>query len=364
MVQGAFLIISLRYLPKGNRQANTILSYLIAIATFALFFRLLYSHLYTESWFRRLAEFADTFIFLFAPLLYLYTRQLLYTSDSKELFVSKWAWIPAGLHFVGALLLSVQHTRQIRIWYQDGFLAYYYIGVELFGILWLFLYLYKCVRIVHSYQEDKNEQLSFDSHVRFFLYFIVGVLGLLGFGWLLGLLSRPSTFHLSILSFSYDLVWILIVFFMYGIGFYSLQQPQLFRIPKKMPKGEKRAPVRLSEKDTLALIEKLNTTVEKKKLYLRSDLTLTQLSEELGTTPNNVSWLLNTVYQQNFYDYINMYRVREFIAKLEKGEHKQQTLLALSMDSGFRSKSTFNKAFKNETNETPSTFIKKLKLTG
>ena len=95
------------------------------------------------------------------------------------------------------------------------------------------------------------------------------------------------------------------------------------------------------------------------KVYLDNELTLVHLSKALDTSTNNLSWLLNVVYKANFYDFVNEYRIKEFIAKLEQDEHKAKTLLSLSMEVGFNSKSTFNKAFKSVLNETPSSYIKR-----
>ena len=79
----------------------------------------------------------------------------------------------------------------------------------------------------------------------------------------------------------------------------------------------------------------------------------------LQTSTNNVSWLLNNVYETTFYDFVNRYRVEEFVQKVENNEHLRHTILALSLDVGFNSKSTFNKAFKLHKQDTPSNFIKK-----
>ena len=97
-------------------------------------------------------------------------------------------------------------------------------------------------------------------------------------------------------------------------------------------------------------------------IYLDSKLTLKTLSEKLETSTNNLSWLLNSVYNCTFYEYINRSRIKAFISKIENGDHKEYTVLALSIDSGFNSKSTFNKAFKAEMNDTPSNYIKKISL--
>jgi AraC-like DNA-binding protein len=45
--------------------------------------------------------------------------------------------------------------------------------------------------------------------------------------------------------------------------------------------------------------------------------------------------------------------------KIDEGEHNVQTLLGLAFDSGFNSKSTFNRAFRRETSLTPKEYIDK-----
>ena len=93
-------------------------------------------------------------------------------------------------------------------------------------------------------------------------------------------------------------------------------------------------------------------------LFKESDLSLKALAEKLNTSSNNLSWLLNQIYQQSFYDYINMLRVKDVLKSIDSGLHIKHTLISLAYDSGFNSKSTFNKAFKNVTSQTPSVYIK------
>jgi AraC-like DNA-binding protein len=94
------------------------------------------------------------------------------------------------------------------------------------------------------------------------------------------------------------------------------------------------------------------------RVFMENELTLSDVAKQLKTSTNNISWVLNTVYDTTFYDFINGYRVKEFIQKVENKEHLSRTILALSMESGFNSKSTFNKAFKILMKDTPSNFIK------
>ena len=72
-----------------------------------------------------------------------------------------------------------------------------------------------------------------------------------------------------------------------------------------------------------------------------------------------ISQAINKGFEMNFNDYINNHRVDEVIKELKSGTHHSQTLLSIALESGFNSKSTFNRAFKKHTQLTPIAYIKK-----
>ena len=79
-------------------------------------------------------------------------------------------------------------------------------------------------------------------------------------------------------------------------------------------------------------------------------------SRALETTPHKLSALLNTEVGQTFHDFVNGYRVREVQRRIRAGDARTRKMLALALDAGFASKSTFNQAFRKHTNQTPSEF--------
>ena len=62
----------------------------------------------------------------------------------------------------------------------------------------------------------------------------------------------------------------------------------------------------------------------------------------------------------NFQDFINEYRVEEFINRLKNDQNNHFTLLGIATDVGFNSKSTFNAIFKKFKGLTPTQFKKNL----
>ena len=91
------------------------------------------------------------------------------------------------------------------------------------------------------------------------------------------------------------------------------------------------------------------------KPYLQPKLSLATLADLLNTSPNHLSQIINQFEQKNFNDFVNQYRVEEFIQLTADKDH--HSFLALALEAGFNSKSTFNKLFKKYKGLTPSQFL-------
>ena len=96
--------------------------------------------------------------------------------------------------------------------------------------------------------------------------------------------------------------------------------------------------------------------MEEKKPFIRSTLTLQELADELSIASHQLSQVINDRLQKNFFDFVNGYRVKEVQTRLVAPEAQNLTILAVALDSGFSSKSSFNTIFKKQTQMTPSEF--------
>jgi len=92
------------------------------------------------------------------------------------------------------------------------------------------------------------------------------------------------------------------------------------------------------------------------KPYLNSELTVAMLADELCVNSEYISLILNRYLKTNFFDFINNFRVEEFKRRLKEPKNHNLTLLGIAYDSGFNSKATFNRVFKNTTGLTPSEY--------
>ena len=96
--------------------------------------------------------------------------------------------------------------------------------------------------------------------------------------------------------------------------------------------------------------------MEEDELYTNPDITLKDLSERLDTSTHNISEVINTRLNQNFFDFINRYRVERIKKDLLDKRKDHYTLFAIAIDAGFNSKSGFNAIFKRHTGQTPSEY--------
>lgn len=111
----------------------------------------------------------------------------------------------------------------------------------------------------------------------------------------------------------------------------------------------------LTEQDTARIAKKIHVAMEADTLYLNPNLSLRTLSRHIAVPPNYVSQTLNGHIGESFFDYINRWRIEHAKPMLAQGT---ETVLNITYDIGFNSRSSFYKAFKKETGQTPTAFRK------
>ena len=102
--------------------------------------------------------------------------------------------------------------------------------------------------------------------------------------------------------------------------------------------------------------ENIKKHIVKNKLYLDPLLSMDSITSELGLSKSHFSRLINTYSDFNFSDFINSLRVEQAKKFLSKNEFSAYTIVAIGLECGFNSKSTFYSAFKKFTSETPTSF--------
>ena len=100
----------------------------------------------------------------------------------------------------------------------------------------------------------------------------------------------------------------------------------------------------------------LDALVARDAPHLDPNLSLGTLAAQLGVTDKVLSYLLNESMETTYTDFVNGLRVGEAQRRLVAPEHGHLSVLAVGLDAGFASKSTFNRVFKESTGQTPSAY--------
>lgn len=98
-------------------------------------------------------------------------------------------------------------------------------------------------------------------------------------------------------------------------------------------------------------------------VWQNPELVLSDIASEINIHSNRLSYAINRCYKVSFRCYLNSRRLEYFISRLKNGAHKKQSLLDLAFESGFPSKSTFNRFFREKMGMSPSEYVKKFNST-
>ena len=155
---------------------------------------------------------------------------------------------------------------------------------------------------------------------------------------LLIFLNVVSFYPSSAVLFSLNIVFLLI---------WALKNVWLFKT-----ETEKYSNSTLSFKKVNAYLQQLHKLIEKERLYLDPELTLSKLAKIMGVSSKLLSQIINQTENSNYSQFIAKYRVIEVKKRLRNPVYNNYKIAAIAYESGFNSTSSFNASFKKITNTT------------
>jgi len=305
--------------------------------------------------------------FLYGPFLYLYVRY----SIKRKKHLKKIDYVhfaPVLISYLYMIPFYFSYSADEKVQVDKGlvddfglFSTIMLIGFILSGIAYSVL-AYR--RLIHR---EKVVENNFSNSKRISMnwlrYAILGIASVFITAALVSIfrvvLGFQFPFNADILFYS------IIVAFVVFIGYSGIRQQHLFsntavneedlvKTESEYKKSSLKSEV--AKKKHKELLE----LMKKEKPYLNPKLALTELAESLSISTNHLSQIINQYEAVNFHDFVNKYRVEEFIQKAQSS--KSFSLLGHAFDSGFNSKSTFNTVFKKFKSATPSQYIADLKV--
>jgi AraC-like DNA-binding protein len=111
----------------------------------------------------------------------------------------------------------------------------------------------------------------------------------------------------------------------------------------------------LSPEDSRSHFEELEELMKRDEPFLDERLNIHQLAETIGISSKHLSQVINQNSDQNFYDFINRYRI-EKAKGLLASDRQDLRVSEVMFEVGYSAKSTFNALFKRYTGMTPSEY--------
>ncbi|RKN79574.1 helix-turn-helix domain-containing protein [Ulvibacterium marinum] len=227
----------------------------------------------------------------------------------------------------------------------------------------LFLF-FKAYRILYKYEGLHSPILLFDNLHWLKRFMSMG--GLVFVLWmtaiffnLTGMVEQPYSYYPLRLGSSILIYWVgYQAFFQYVILKDRIVLRGVIR-NKRITKGknDQRGLPDLDRSQKEAnTFKEIQTFILGEQHYLDPYLSLESLSREMNTSTSSLSKLINTYSEGNFSDYINKFRVEEAKKLLSHPDYDAYTIVAIGLECGFNSKSTFYTAFKKFTGKTPTQF--------
>lgn len=303
-----------------------------------------------------LTYFPFSIAYSYGVCVWFYTINL---TDSRRRFQTKdWLFfLPTFLYLAVRFFLFAQ-TLEWKDWFDENYIKYWNAFVFVTELIWNVAFLYFSIRHYRKYRAWTNENFSDTEKIKFdwlrnFLYVFTAVLILGAFFDF----TNSFLFKLSYIQFFYfEIVLALTTYYLAIAGYLRSQTIELDFTEEKSEAIEQAKKPLLSERELEKLKSKLGNLMRTEKPYLNPQLTLNDLSKDLGVNSSVLSYAINSGFEKNFNDFVNEFRIGEVKAKLHNGGAENLTLLAVAFDCGFNSKATFNRAFKKFTGVSPKEY--------
>ena len=169
-------------------------------------------------------------------------------------------------------------------------------------------------------------------------------------------------FNLFSMVFCTDSLFLALSVFVIVIGYLGLKQKVIFENEFKeqqlliAEEKIKYSGSTLKEEEANSYAEQLSTFMLSEKPYMDTGLTLPQLASQINISSHYLSRIINEKFKLNFFEYINQFRIEEVKTRMKNPKFQNFSLLGIALDSGFNSKSAFNRIFKKFTGQTPSQY--------
>jgi AraC-like DNA-binding protein len=368
---GIICVIILVVLNLDPRHSTRLLALALLTISIVLIFN---SFVYIDGFYLRYPNIWRTglpFQYLVSPLFYLYVRAIL----NRETSFGKWDWLhfmPAFLHMVELIpfyliptpekLVYIKHMflhPELLPLQKEGFLPAYFhpvlktgIGIvyQIFQVRLLILFFrenslwLKNNLVIWNWLKRLTLLNSFTYVFLFFVFLFHNGINLID----------ATIVPLGIILFFSTVNLMLNPRVLYGLK----GQKELYEILEVEKKNKSlHKNFNLSSAKRKEYKETLESFIKSQNPFLEKGYSIRQMAADCDIPVHHLSIVINREYGLNYADFINRYRVDYILTHRYDENWRQFSLEGLSKESGFNSRSSFIKAFKKVTDQTPSDYF-------
>lgn len=354
IVLGVFVILLLNNKTVRKTRANTFLSILLGALTFSTF-HLRYAGDVIDHLPLRAYSLGDPTFLVIAPLLWFYIIEL---TGGRVRFT-----IISILHFLPFLVMvfcslsfrSIFNGSTLTLFLESHprmpYTLFWFLVVTQFSVYQFFIH-----RKWRDYQQILRQEVSNTEDINIsWVQFFMGVFLFVNACFLFSLFA---VLHLNIMNWVWKSAGMVLSLAIFALGYKGILQREIFDSYPILPVAPATPAPEKTEKPHQELIDKLLNFMQTNKPFLDPDLSLSSLARQVGLNRNQLSQLINDGIGENFYDFINKYRVEEVKRLMTDPQKQNYNLLGIAVEAGFKSKSTFNLIFKRFTGLTPTEYRK------
>lgn len=382
--QGILLAITIPSIQDFNRKANRWLVILLLFSSSLILIRVVGNFREVANTFPKLTLLPMVILFTYAPMFYLYLKRLLFNQEVGFREILR-RFIPLIIQVLILLPYFFLESKrfQYKVVNDEHDLLLIYVLCWIAALFFNLYYWLKSKNVLLIYENKYQNVTAYHQNIQYlsaaqYIHLACIVLGALT--GILFVLQYYFEWDISEVSErSINAIWFVFSLMGYLLGYYAINQPEIFKLSgvdaeqftkqNQQQTDELFEPVLLQEKQAekekiaevhdenfVLLKAELKHYFENEKPFLNPNLTINDLAQHLNTPSYIVSRVINEGFEKNFFDFVNYYRVIEFKEQINNPKFKNYTLLSIAFEVGFNSKTSFNRAFKKITNQTPSEF--------
>jgi len=303
-------------------------------------------------------SFVDALPSVFGLLLFYYVKHTIYPNTKLNIYhllylMPFFVAFQISLHSQISGNYNVFTTVFLHIVLKNFFSFYFIIRT----ILELKKYKNKLLNNYSTIEALEFKWLNFLTYIAFYFWIICLVLIIFIFSGLQLFFNPNTAIHIGLSIF----VFTISIYGIYNSSTFSNLKVIDLQVKEFTPKEDDEISAQVSENfDYNKEFERIHNQILTEKLFLNQEFTIQDLSNKVKLHPKKCSEIINGKTNSNYFYFINTYRVNYFNEQIVLSENKNLTFLAVANNSGFKSKSTFNRAYKKIIGKSPSEYLNSL----